>query len=1078
MTSSRATCFLARIVSLYFCVTLCCFIISACGVTNGAEPINVGFLWHMHQPIYIPGESITQTDAAGHFSFSVTDVHNQRFGPYTSWPRDAVQAGLGLPHLGTQISFSGSLIENLNNLEANNVNGGMWNNWSGPYGQAQNWDTSLGNTRMDMVSFGYHHPLMPLLDVRDMRMQIKLHKHIAGETWSGEYSKGMFPAETAFSSRMIPALKAEGIEWTLVDNIHFDRATQNYPHTSATGLVPPNQADQINPDPTANGGAWVQLNNLWAPSQVSAPFSYRPHYTQYVDPNNGQVEKIVAVPAARYEGNEDGRGGFGALLYEQVMDQYRQYNTDPNNPMLVVLHHDGDNFGGGSESYYHGNFQNMVNWAQNNPNYDVTTIQDHLDRYPVNQNDVIHIEPGSWAGADNGDPEFKKWLGDPNSSGWSPDRNSWAVLTAAKNYVFTADDIAPATDLQSIIDGNGPATERAWHFLLQAEASDHWYWDGTEVWDNNVTRGSNLAIAQASQVLNGFSGQETTPPNVFLPQRDIYNPGGYEFGSQPEDNDFEIWTYAHDVSGLSAVTLKWRVDGDGQNPLSSVQNETYAGGTEVGTWNDAPMNSSDVVPPGNILPAAARVLRYGARIEGQEDVLLDYYVEAIDSLGNIAKSDIQHVYVGAGTTQDNLRVEISPEPAVAGQQVTISYDPSGGPLTGSSPVNAHYGFDHWSTTVSPDPAMIWNATDEIWELTVTALSSASQLDVVFNDGNGTWDNNNGQDWHFDVIGGVDNTPDFVMDGQVDNSAVNLADNGALNLFVGLDGEHLYVATNDAGEGNDHFIYLAEQPGELVDANWAKNGQVAEWDAFLADENDNDFAGWFDSNGADQATTGTNGGVLEGVISLVNEFGQMPTEIYVAVGAFETQDGGDLVFSLQLPGSNNGDFNLDDHEWLRIELHTLRTGDFNRDGGFTCIDVDALVAAIVAESTDLAFDLTGDGLVDGSDLLDWLSKAGAALLTSGDSLLAGDANLDGQVDGVDFLIWNTNKFSQDRGWCGADFDANGQVDGLDFLIWNTNKFTSASETESNLASSINAVPEPAGLFFSLMAFIGILTCRCR
>jgi hypothetical protein len=67
----------------------------------------------MHQPVYYPGESITQTDAAGHYSFSVIDVHNQRFGPYTTWPRDAIQAGLGLPNLGAQVSFSGSLMLNL-----------------------------------------------------------------------------------------------------------------------------------------------------------------------------------------------------------------------------------------------------------------------------------------------------------------------------------------------------------------------------------------------------------------------------------------------------------------------------------------------------------------------------------------------------------------------------------------------------------------------------------------------------------------------------------------------------------------------------------------------------------------------------------------------------------------------------------------------------------------------------------------------------------------------------------------------------------------------------------------------------
>ena len=60
------------------------------------------------------------------------------------------------------------------------------------------------------------------------------------------------------------------------------------------------------------------------------------------------------------------------------------------------------------------------NWAQTNRDYDVTTVEDYLDRYPVAAGDVVHIENGSWAGADNGDPEFKKWLGDPSGMRLEP----------------------------------------------------------------------------------------------------------------------------------------------------------------------------------------------------------------------------------------------------------------------------------------------------------------------------------------------------------------------------------------------------------------------------------------------------------------------------------------------------------------------------------------------------------------------------------------------------------------------------------------------------------------------------------
>ncbi|MEQ8210737.1 MAG: carbohydrate-binding protein [Lacipirellulaceae bacterium] len=945
---------------------------------RAVEPIQVGFLWHMHQPIYFPGETLTQTDAAGHFSFSPVDVHNQRQGPYTSWPLNAIQAGSHLPNLGASVSFSGSLIQNLNQLEATGANGGSWSQWESSYNQAQSLTTAEGNPRLDLIGFGHHHPLGPLLDTRDLRMQIRLHKYTYEQTWGNDvpYSKGYFPAETAFSSRMIPALVAEGIEWTLYDNIHLDRATQNYPHTNASNLYAPNRADQINPDPTTNGGAWVQLNNLWAPSQVSAPFSYRPHHVQHIDPNTGSVQKLVGVPAARYEGNEDGRGGYGAFLYDQVMDQYLPYNTDPDHPMLVVLHHDGDNFGGGSEGYYNGNFQNMVNWVQNDPDYNVTVIQDYLDKHPVDPNDVVHVEPGSWAGADNGDPEFKKWLGDPDASGWSPDRNSWAVLTAAKNRVFTAHDLTLGgpdafPNMQEVYQGTGGPVSKSWHYLLQAQASDHWYWDGTEVWDSNVTRGSNLAVAHADQVLNSSSAAETTPPTLLHPQRESYNPGGFEFGNTREPSDFEVWTYAYDVSELSSVTLKYRIDGDGFNPLDSTHNETYAGGAEVGDWISVSMNSSDVQPPGNITSPTYRALRYGGMIEGLEDVLVDYYVEAVDGLGNVARSDIQHVYIGDSSIgTDPTQVIVSPDPLVAGESALIQYDPAGGPLGDAQVIELHFGFDDWQEVSPSRLPLTYDASSEMWNVSVPLSETASQFDFVFTDGQNTWDNNKGADWHLPITGAQG--PAFVMDGTLDSVAETLAEAGGNHLYASVNGSLLYVATEDAGEGQDVFIYLARDPGDLQPANWAKASEVAGWDAFLADENDNDYEGWFDAASVVQIASGNGDGVLEGVIDLLAEFGEMPEEIYLAVGRYETGDGGQLVWSLQTPASANSDGNLDASEFYRFVLSVL-VGDFDGDGN---IDSNDLTQWQLAYSETSGADANDDGIVDGFDFLAWQAAVGA------------------------------------------------------------------------------------------------------
>ncbi|MEO1129206.1 MAG: carbohydrate-binding protein, partial [Planctomycetota bacterium] len=933
----------------------------------------------------------------GRYTFSVVDVHNQRLGPYRSWPDDAIASGQSLPHLGAQVSFTGSLIENLNVLEAAGVNGGQWNNWDFWYDQSQSRLTTLGNRRLDLVAFGYHHPLMPLIDERDIRMQIRLHKHIYAQTWTGggTYSKGIFPPETAFSTRIIPALVKEGIEWALIDNIHFDRACENYPWNSGGSVIPPNKADQINPDPASNGGAWVQLQNLWAPTQVSAPFGYQPHWVQHVDPDSGALTSMIAVPAARYEGNEDGRGGYGAFLYDQVMDAYLQYNTDPARPMFVVLHHDGDNFGGGSEGYYNHNWDNMVSWVSGDADYDVTTVQDYLDRFPVPSSAVIHVESGSWAGADAGDPEFKKWLGDPDGSGWSPDRNSWAVMTAAKNRVHHADMLLyppvageqPFPNMQNVLNGTGNGVERAWHFLLAGQASDHWYWDGSpEPWDSNVTRACNQAVVHADPVISASSDPDPLGPTVFHPQREPYNPGGFEWGATPEPSDFEVWTYAYDVSGLQTVTLYWRVDVDGVNPLSSTQNETYAGGAEVGAWNIEVMASSDVSPPGNILAPTYRAHRYGAMINGQTDVLIDYYVEAVDSAGNVTRSDIQHVWVGQNTPAGgggDGGVEITPDPAQAGQNVTIEYDPAGGPLASAAQVYLHYGFDNWMPTIGPDPAMTWDG--DAWAITVPVQSTASQLNVVFNDGAGTWDNNNGQDWHFTVEGASPPPdPGFVMDGQLDTGAILAASNGGMSLWVDLVGDVLYVATPDAGEGNDHFIYVAASPGAMVSANWAKAGQIAQWDAFLADEDGNDFEQWFDASGTAEAMTGTNGGVLEGTLNLAEELGSLPSEIALAVGAFQTADGGALVPAMQVPGSVNSDGNIDASEYLILDLTQFAPppacpGDITGDGATNLADFTVLAANFGTPSgaTRAQGDLTGDGAVNLADFTDLAADFGCS-----------------------------------------------------------------------------------------------------
>jgi hypothetical protein len=137
-------------------------------------------------------------------------------------------------------------------------------------------------------------------------------------------------------------------------------------------------------------------------------------------------------------------------------------------------------------------------------------------------------------------------------------------------------------------------------------------------------------------------------------------------------------------------------------------------------------------------------------------------------------------------------------------------------------------------------------------------------------------------------------------------------------------------------------------------------------------------------------------------------------------------------------------------------------DLDLDGQINCVDVDRLVAEIVAGTNHHRFDMDGDGAVGLDDLERWRQEAGEALLGNGLSIPVGDANLDGIVDGSDFGVWNTHKFSLLASWCSGDFTADGVVDGSDFALWNANKLTTAGD-------SLQFVPEPHGFWAHIVFF---------
>ena len=169
----------------------------------------------------------------------------------------------------------------------------------------------------------------------------------------------------------------------------------------------------------------------------------------------------------------------------------------------------------------------------------------------------------------------------------------------------------------------------------------------------------------------------------------------------------------------------------------------------------------------------------------------------------------------------------------------------------------------------------------------------------------------------------------------------------------------------------------------------------------------------------------------------------------------------INFDVGLPGATL--FSVGD-PFTSGAFQILPAGDFDGDLDWDCDDVDALVAEIVSGEDQQAFDLSGDALVDETDLEVWLRVAGEQNLPRGAPYLRGDGNLDGTVDVSDFNLWNGNKFTQRAAWCSGDFNADGFVDVSDFNAWNENKFS----------GRIVSVPEP-NLFrfvsFGALLFVG-------
>jgi hypothetical protein len=676
---------------------------------NGPQNQRVQLAW---DSIILKGGQ-TYGTGAGHPDNDLVDIFGKadRVTAYQGGPRDSLTMIPG--EAGYAMSYSGSLIENVHNLGANGQlgYGGGW--WNGNR-EARNWGTPGGGRRMDLVGFTYHHSLAPLLPKEVFRKELQIFKQAWWKAWGGnsnlsDHSRGFFPTEMAFTREMVDVLVDEGYQWSIVASHHLSRTCPTYnvqanPNGNFTiKSSPPNAADQIGPSP--GSGWWFSEPNPGQGAWNVAPFAYQLHRAKYVNPDTGAEKRLILVPSDDVQSYVAGYSGAQKGLIDSHISPFA---TDPARPVIVLPSTDGDNAWGGGSSSYLESTPSFFN-ACKGTGYRVTSIQDFVNWHGGNATDA-HVEDGAWIfpESDYGSPYFLKWIEPPVGNSTSPTKYpgtvidletpgfalkfwSWAPVITGANWVETAEQIlrSEGGDVQAWkiqapydnLNGGGWTSpnevERAWHIYLAGLDSGFNYYGGL---GNDDEVKPSLATRRAIELLTPWMtparrDNDQTPPSVLRPQRFPWNPGTYTFGwfnsipggdtryLKQMPSDFYIWTHAYDLNGIGNITVKVRTDNDGTNTLANNQNETYAGGPEVGSWISLPMTKRVLPNSQAALNAAANngQINYfitppeladyyfvkvdGANVPGFRGKLLDYYIEATDTRNNTHRSEIQHVFV-------------------------------------------------------------------------------------------------------------------------------------------------------------------------------------------------------------------------------------------------------------------------------------------------------------------------------------------------------------------------------------------------------------------------------------------------
>jgi probable HAF family extracellular repeat protein len=140
------------------------------------------------------------------------------------------------------------------------------------------------------------------------------------------------------------------------------------------------------------------------------------------------------------------------------------------------------------------------------------------------------------------------------------------------------------------------------------------------------------------------------------------------------------------------------------------------------------------------------------------------------------------------------------------------------------------------------------------------------------------------------------------------------------------------------------------------------------------------------------------------------------------------------------------------------------GDFNNDCNLDVSDIDALTEDILTGGMGEAFDLNGDGTVDGTDRVVWINQLKGTFL--------GDSNLDGEFNTSDLVdVFAAGQYEDgiegNSTWSTGDWDGTADFDTRDLVA----AFAEGAYEQGPMAPAVAAVPEPSSLIGLFVAIGG-------